>query len=415
MAVFKFNRYAPGTGADMNSYFSTFFGYLNANNVMSSTSFQGSPAAGERAAMIGSNLEYTNFPFARPDDGTISKLTLTHLGLQVMSVTGNYDAEKLGIAMVGGAAGFIEFLTRGNDRISGSSEGDTLYGYLGNDSITGAGSGDLVFGGFGSDSLYGGTGNDSLYGEEGSDRLTGAAGNDTLYGDEGNDRLDGGDGDDYLDGGDGRNILIGGAGEDTLYGGDSRDQLSGGVGNDSLYAYGGSDTLSGGTGNDYLDGYDGDDWMSGEAGSDSLYGDNGDDRMSGGTGNDSLEGQNGNDIVRGGAGQDTLYGGSDIDQFVFESALGAANADSIEDFEVDLDKIMLDNDIFTALGAPGTLAAARFRIGANAADASDRIIYDSATGNLYYDRDGTGGAAKVQFATLDTALALDAGDFRIIA
>ena len=51
--------------------------------------------------------------------------------------------------------------------------------------------------------------------------------------------------------------------------------------------------------------------------------------------------------------------------------------------------------------ATGTLAAAAFRIGAAAADASDRIIYNDDTGALFFDQDGTGGAAQVRFATLD--------------
>jgi Ca2+-binding RTX toxin-like protein len=47
----------------------------------------------------------------------------------------------------------------------------------------------------------------------------------------------------------------------------------------------------------------------------------------------------------------------------------------------------------------------------NATDASDRIIYETDTGRLYFDRDGTGAASKVHFATLDKNLALTHGDF----
>jgi serralysin len=45
-----------------------------------------------------------------------------------------------------------------------------------------------------------------------------------------------------------------------------------------------------------------------------------------------------------------------------------------------------------------------------AADADDRIIYNSATGQLYFDADGAGGAG-VLFATLGTDLALTSADF----
>jgi Ca2+-binding RTX toxin-like protein len=50
----------------------------------------------------------------------------------------------------------------------------------------------------------------------------------------------------------------------------------------------------------------------------------------------------------------------------------------------------------------------------NATDASDRIIYETDTGRLYFDRDGTGSAAKVHFATLDRNLDLDSDNFGII-
>jgi Ca2+-binding RTX toxin-like protein len=50
-----------------------------------------------------------------------------------------------------------------------------------------------------------------------------------------------------------------------------------------------------------------------------------------------------------------------------------------------------------------------------AGDADDRIIYDTTTGNLYYDADGVGGAVAVQFAWITTIPAgLDASDFEII-
>ena len=68
---------------------------------------------------------------------------------------------------------------------------------------------------------------------------------------------------------------------------------------------------------------------------------------------------------------------------------------------------------FTGL-ANGTLAADAFRIGAAAADATDRIIYNSATGALLFDADGSGAGAAVQFATLDTGLAMTASEFFVI-
>ncbi|HEY5713626.1 MAG TPA: hypothetical protein VIT38_17150, partial [Allosphingosinicella sp.] len=112
-------------------------------------------------------------------------------------------------------------------------------------------------------------------------------------------------------------------------------------------------------------------------------------------------------------GNDSLNGGPGADMFVFNSALGAGNVDAIADFTVGSDKIMLDDAIFTGL-ALGALPAGAFRSGASAADADDRIIYNPATGALFFDPDGNGGAVGVQFATLATGLAMTAGDFLVI-
>jgi Ca2+-binding RTX toxin-like protein len=53
--------------------------------------------------------------------------------------------------------------------------------------------------------------------------------------------------------------------------------------------------------------------------------------------------------------------------------------------------------------------------GTAATTAAHRIIYDKATGTLYYDRDGTGSAAQVRFALLTSATkpTLTAADFTV--
>jgi Ca2+-binding RTX toxin-like protein len=50
-------------------------------------------------------------------------------------------------------------------------------------------------------------------------------------------------------------------------------------------------------------------------------------------------------------------------------------------------------------------------------DADDRLLYDTGTGALYYDADGTGPTAPVLFAQLGTASHpnLVASDFVIVA
>ena len=68
--------------------------------------------------------------------------------------------------------------------------------------------------------------------------------------------------------------------------------------------------------------------------------------------------------------------------------------------------------LFLAIGmAAGALNPAAFHSGTAAADASDRIIYDSATGKIFYDSDGTGAAAAIQFAKVTAGLVLTQADF----
>jgi len=65
----------------------------------------------------------------------------------------------------------------------------------------------------------------------------------------------------------------------------------------------------------------------------------------------------------------------------------------------------------------GTLTAANFaaNAGGTATDANDYILYDTATGNLYYDADGNGAGARVLFATVTvTAGTIDPTDILIV-
>jgi Ca2+-binding RTX toxin-like protein len=94
---------------------------------------------------------------------------------------------------------------------------------------------------------------------------------------------------------------------------------------------------------------------------------------------------------------------------------GTTNVDTITDFSAVDDTIVLDDAVFTSLGM-GVLSADAFILSTtgNAADASDRIIYESNTGRLFFDKDGTGAAAKVHFATIGTNLVLTNADFLVI-
>jgi hypothetical protein len=99
--------------------------------------------------------------------------------------------------------------------------------------------------------------------------------------------------------------------------------------------------------------------------------------------------------------------------FVFDTTPGGVNIDTITDFVVGSDRIALSNLVFGGVGAAGqTLGASLFESGAGltaATSASTRIFLDTASGALYADSDGVGGAAAVQFASLQGAAASAVG------
>jgi Ca2+-binding RTX toxin-like protein len=130
------------------------------------------------------------------------------------------------------------------------------------------------------------------------------------------------------------------------------------------------------------------------------------DTIKGGSLGDSLSGGEGNDTIYGGDGNDVLSGGNGSDLFIFSSAsVKAGGVDRITDFDPAADWIDLGPE-FAAL-TNGPLRADEFRLGERAADWNDRIIYNKAAGELFYDADGNGAGAQVKFAefTPNTSLA----------
>jgi Ca2+-binding RTX toxin-like protein len=87
----------------------------------------------------------------------------------------------------------------------------------------------------------------------------------------------------------------------------------------------------------------------------------------------------------------------------------------IADFNHADDTIKLSHAFFTGMGT-GPLKPTYFFAGTHAHDADDHIIYNKATGALYYDSDGTGAHAQVMFAIVgDHATAgLASSDFVLI-
>jgi endoglucanase len=236
----------------------------------------------------------------------------------------------------------------------------------------------------------------------------------------------------------------------TINGSGKAEVLTGTTGNDVINGLGGSDTLDGKGGADRMTGGTGNDTYIVDHAGDVVVetpGDKADtilasvsytmsasiERMTltgtaalNGTGNtlantitgnagaNKIDGASGNDILSGGLGLDLLSGGSGKDAFVFDTRPSSANIDTILDFSVADDTIRVDNVVFTALTKTGTLATGGFYKGLKAHDADDRILYDSASGALSYDADGTGGIAAVKFAEIAKNLKVTAADFLVI-
>jgi serralysin len=140
-----------------------------------------------------------------------------------------------------------------------------------------------------------------------------------------------------------------------------------------------------------------------------VFGQAADDQLHGGLGNDALSGANGNDT------------------FFFDTALNATtNVDHVTDFNASQDTVWLSKGVFSSLASAGTasgttLVAADYAEvatgGATATiDAAAHILYDAATGSLYFDADGGTSANRTLFAILDSKPDLGdmgAGDFKV--
>jgi uncharacterized delta-60 repeat protein len=127
----------------------------------------------------------------------------------------------------------------------------------------------------------------------------------------------------------------------------------------------------------------------------------------------TIQGNAGANVLDGKGGADVLQGFGGSDSFVFSTTLGRDNVDRIVDFARGVDKIVLSAAIFDAL-PEGTLSAAAFKdVAQGALDDTDRIVYDSRSGALSYDADGSGAKAAIQFAVIDTKVVLTHTDLLV--
>ncbi len=172
-------------------------------------------------------------------------------------------------------------------------------------------------------------------------------------------------------------------------------------------ALGGSDTFDLSPGNDVMHGYGGNDVINGYAGNDKLYGD---------SGKDTIYGGDGDDRIHGGSGNDKLYGGAGKDDFVFDTTANSkSSTDRIQDFRSVDDTIDLARSVFTKLKYFGQIHKANIVIGKNAVahDSNDYIIYQTNTGKLYYDSNGSAHGGMVLIATISGHPTLHLSDFMV--
>ncbi len=211
-------------------------------------------------------------------------------------------------------------------------------------------------------------------------------------------------------GNDGANVLNGGAGADTLVGrlGDDMyfvdnagDRIveTAGQGSDRAFAAA-SYTLEAGASVEMITTAD-------NAGTTAI-------NLTGNELANTIYGNDGANILDGKGGADVLIGRAGGDFFSFTSALGGGNVDQVIDFSSADDTIQLDHAVFAGMGGLGALDPNAFVTGAAAGDANDRIVYNAATGQLFFDADGNGAGAMVMFATLQGAPSLNASDFLVI-
>ncbi|MGC1269149.1 MAG: calcium-binding protein [Croceibacterium sp.] len=339
--------------------------------------------------------------------------------------------------------------------------------------LTGNDGANVLNGMGGADRLNGGGGNDTLIGGAGADVMSGNAGNDSYFVDDAGDVVqelvgEGTDrvvtsvsftlGDDVdvealeplhlydtdpivLTGNRFANSLIGNVGNNVLYGGDGDDRLEGWEGDDVLVGGAGSDTMVGGLGNDTYYFMDLGDRIR-ELGT-PLATSGGIDRVAlalsptqrlanieiiealnltdttplklmGGAGDaNTLVGNNGDNVFDGGGGADWLTGAGGADVFVYRDLRVGDGVPTIVDFVSGTDRIALEDMEFGTNLRRGVLTDVSFALNAPQ-DAGDRVIYNTVTGELLWDPDGTGSSQALLFGRLQGAPTITVADFLII-
>ncbi|HDV5701296.1 TPA: type I secretion C-terminal target domain-containing protein, partial [Legionella pneumophila] len=155
-------------------------------------------------------------------------------------------------------------------------------------------------------------------------------------------------------------------------------------------------------------------------GHDTIGGGQGNDQIYGQEGNDVIDGGSGNDVIVGGTGNDTLTGGSGADQFVLVKGQGGASTgvapiDTITDFEVNIDKIVINGNNITGVSV-STPVSNTYTITVNYSDAAtEHFKVTLSNGALLNDSGKThlngvvisGGTATIDGTIVGAVLYLD--------
>ena len=341
-------------------------------------------------------------------------------------------------------------LTASQIQLQGTVTGTVLNGTPTNDTLVGLSGNDTINAGDGNDSLNGGWGNDMLNGFTGNDTMTGGGDADQFFFLAAPNALT--NLDVVTDFGNGADALVfdrtafpglssgatltaaelrTGAGVTTantaaqrfLYNTTTGDLYFDADGNNAATApvavalLASRPVLTAGA--IQLTGAGGATAINGTAANDVLTGTANADLINGLAGNDALNGVGGNDTLNGGTGNDTLVGGAGVDTFVFDATPGPTNVDTLDLAAGEL--VQLSRTVYTGFTALGTIAANQFlevRVGGGtpvAGAATNRVLHDRDTGNLWYDADGTGALAPVRFGAITGGFRPTNTNFAVIA
>lgn len=318
---------------------------------------------------------------------TVSDATLTDTKFLYINITQQGVTESIGDDVLVG--------TLGKDKFNGLAGNDSIYGMIGADTLIGGLGADTLIGGLGADSLIGGSGDDVYFVDNAGDKVIEKVG--------------------VLEGVDTVNSSItynlGANIENLTLLGDVKINAKGNALNNLLIGNAQANKISGGSGNDTINCGSGNDTILGGVGDDSIYGENGDDTLTGDAGNDLIVGGNGNDVLKGGAGSDTFW---------FDTIPNSTtNVDTISDFVSGTDKLQFSLTVLPELIVLGSFVSNDVRFISNVsgvADASEnRFIYNSNTGTLYYDADGSAlSALPVALELLGAHKVLSATDIIVV-